>query len=272
MAAVQVEGHDGVRVMTVHAAKGLEFPVVAVADLGRGLGSGKPAAPSSSPDRAATPTRGAAAEAARGPRFGMRLPIAAGGVAALWELVELCEDERRADVEEACRLVYVAASRAQDRLILSGIFRSTDLEAPEEPRPSHSALKLLLPALARARLGRRRRVGRARPRAGDRGAARRRAASRGSRSAFRRRAPRARPSSAGASPRPAPPPTAPPSRRQPHLLEAARPAAAAGHLSYSALADLLRLRLPLLRRAGARPRGAPSASERRGDGRGRRGA
>ncbi len=40
MAAVQVEGHDGVRVMTVHAAKGLEFPVVAVADLGRGLGIG----------------------------------------------------------------------------------------------------------------------------------------------------------------------------------------------------------------------------------------
>src|SRR5919201_3336637 len=40
MAAVQVEGHEGVRVMTVHAAKGLEFPVVAVADLGRGLGAG----------------------------------------------------------------------------------------------------------------------------------------------------------------------------------------------------------------------------------------
>ena len=40
MAAVQVEGHDGVRVMTVHAAKGLQFPVVAVADLGRGLGAG----------------------------------------------------------------------------------------------------------------------------------------------------------------------------------------------------------------------------------------
>ena len=40
MAAVQVEGHDGVRVMTVHAAKGLEFEVVAVADLGRGLDAG----------------------------------------------------------------------------------------------------------------------------------------------------------------------------------------------------------------------------------------
>ena len=43
MAAVQAEGHDGVRVMTVHAAKGLQFPVVAVPDLGRGLTAGPPA-------------------------------------------------------------------------------------------------------------------------------------------------------------------------------------------------------------------------------------
>ena len=36
-AATRSEGHSGVRVMTVHAAKDLEFPVVAVADLGRDL-------------------------------------------------------------------------------------------------------------------------------------------------------------------------------------------------------------------------------------------
>ena len=34
-AATRAEGHAGVRVMTVHSAKGLEFGVVAVADLGR---------------------------------------------------------------------------------------------------------------------------------------------------------------------------------------------------------------------------------------------
>ena len=77
----------------------------------------------------------------------MRLPIAAAESLRLWELVELCEEERRAEIEEACRLVYVAVSRAEERLILSGIFRSSDLEAPEEPKPAHSALKLLLPAL-----------------------------------------------------------------------------------------------------------------------------
>ncbi len=42
MAPVTAEGHDGVRVMTVHAAKGLQFPVVAVPDLGRGLAAGPP--------------------------------------------------------------------------------------------------------------------------------------------------------------------------------------------------------------------------------------
>ena len=36
-AATRAEGHAGVRVMTVHSAKGLEFEVVAVADLGRNL-------------------------------------------------------------------------------------------------------------------------------------------------------------------------------------------------------------------------------------------
>ena len=36
-AATAVEGHDGVRIMTVHGAKGLEFDVVAVPLLARGL-------------------------------------------------------------------------------------------------------------------------------------------------------------------------------------------------------------------------------------------
>jgi ATP-dependent helicase/nuclease subunit A len=141
MAAVQVEGHDGVRVMTVHAAKGLEFPVVAVADLGRGLGAG-----SRAPDIAIGRLEREVGDPSEA-RFGMRLPIAAAESLRLWELVDLCEEDTAAEVQEACRLVYVAATRAQERLILSGIYRSTDLDAPEELKPSHTALKLLLPAL-----------------------------------------------------------------------------------------------------------------------------
>jgi RecB family exonuclease len=141
MAAVQVEGHDGVRVMTVHAAKGLEFPVVAVADLGRGLAAG-----SRGSDVAIGRIEGAHGDST-GARFGMRLPLAAAESLRLWDLVELGEEERRAEVEEACRLAYVAVSRAEDRLILSGLFRSSDLEPPEDPRAARSALNLLLPAL-----------------------------------------------------------------------------------------------------------------------------
>ena len=141
MAAVQVEGHDGVRVMTVHAAKGLEFPVVAVADLGRGLGAG-----SRAPDVAIGRLERDVGDPS-GARFGMRLPVAAADSLRLWELVDLCEEDGAAEAEEACRLVYVAATRAQERLILSGIYRSSDLDATEELKPSHTALKLLLPAL-----------------------------------------------------------------------------------------------------------------------------
>ncbi len=39
-AATAAEGHDGVRIMTVHNAKGLEFDVVAVPDLSRSLLAG----------------------------------------------------------------------------------------------------------------------------------------------------------------------------------------------------------------------------------------
>ncbi len=68
MAAVQAEGHDGVRVMTIHAAKGLEFPVVAVPDLGSGARTPAIAAATCGSVRA---TRGRRAEHT----FGMRLVL-----------------------------------------------------------------------------------------------------------------------------------------------------------------------------------------------------
>ncbi len=142
MAAMQVEGRDGVRVMTVHAAKGLEFEVVAVADLGRTLGAGF-----RHPDVAIGRLSGELGDPA-GARFGMRLPIAAGDSLRLWELVQLCEEEQRAEVEESLRLVYVAASRARERLILSGVARLSKLEQSVEASPSATVVEMLLGALS----------------------------------------------------------------------------------------------------------------------------
>src|SRR6185503_3540126 len=79
MAAVQAEGHDGVRVMTVHAAKGLEFDVVAVPDLGRALNAGH---------SHADVTIGRPSEDGSC-RFGMRLAFPARKTLGLWELVDL---------------------------------------------------------------------------------------------------------------------------------------------------------------------------------------
>ena len=137
MAAVQAEGHDGVRVMTVHAAKGLEFDVVAVPDLGRRLNAGH----SHSDITIGRPGDG------HERRFGMRLSFPARQQLGLWELVDLNTAESEAEAEEGCRLVYVAASRARDRLILSGIYKPAELEAPEQLKAGDTPLRRLLPEL-----------------------------------------------------------------------------------------------------------------------------
>ena len=140
MAAVQAEEHDGVRVMTVHAAKGLQFPVVAVPDLGRRLNAGH---------RHGDILIGGGGDDAAS-RFGMRLVFPSAESFGLWELAALNEEESAAEAEEGCRLVYVAASRAQDRLVLSGVYKASDLETDGEERPSDTPLRRILPHLAEA--------------------------------------------------------------------------------------------------------------------------
>ena len=143
MAAVQAEGHDGVRVMTVHAAKGLEFDVVAVPDLGRELNAGHSHGDITIGSPADDGSRS----------FGMRLAFPARRHLGLWELVDLNRAASEAEAEEGCRLVYVAASRARDRLILSGIYKPTDLDPAEERKPNDTPLRRLLPALAERGFG-----------------------------------------------------------------------------------------------------------------------
>jgi ATP-dependent helicase/nuclease subunit A len=92
-----------VQIMSVHAAKGLEFPVVVIGDINYA---------SRSHDRLLLH-----------PTLGLALPIAdAQGVepaihaaAAAWEADQ--------DEAESARLLYVAATRAQEKLIISGCVR-----------------------------------------------------------------------------------------------------------------------------------------------------
>jgi ATP-dependent helicase/nuclease subunit A len=110
-AATALEGHDGVRIMTIHSAKGLEFDVVAIPHLSRGL---------LSPARTPLLTVGREPEA---PRVGMQLRrLGARGV-NLYAQRELGEEAQRRDAEEELRLFHVGATRARERLLLSGVVR-----------------------------------------------------------------------------------------------------------------------------------------------------
>jgi ATP-dependent helicase/nuclease subunit A len=102
-APVQGVEPDAVRLMTIHAAKGLEFPVVCVADLGRAAYTHAPTL------------------LVDGPRVGLRLArLGVGGTSPTLAYEELCAERRLREAEEEDRILYVAMTRARDRLLLSG--------------------------------------------------------------------------------------------------------------------------------------------------------
>ena len=138
LAPVQAEDHDGVRIMTVHGAKGLEFPVVAVPELDRQLDVGHNSSDIwiGRPNDDGSPAR-----------FGLRLAFPTTKSTGCWELTELDAIERAAEAEESCRLVYVAATRAQERLILSGVYKPTELEPREVEKTGDTTLTRFLPVL-----------------------------------------------------------------------------------------------------------------------------
>jgi len=141
-AALEAEGHDGVRVMTVHAAKGLEFPLVAVADLGRGLWGGQP------PQLLLRPAEGEPAPGegheGQGMRVGLRLSRLGRTRKDMFEYAELRDIEKELADEEERRILHVAMTRAKGRLILSGACNLDKLG--DEPKP----LSPLMPRVLRA--------------------------------------------------------------------------------------------------------------------------
>jgi len=105
LAATYPETGNVVRLMTVHQSKGLEFPIVIVADVNRSQNSNT--------DRAVL-----------SPQLGplLSLPAIKGEknenpAMRMYRFYENCADE-----EEAIRLFYVATTRAADRLILSAFW------------------------------------------------------------------------------------------------------------------------------------------------------
>ncbi|MBI3549352.1 MAG: UvrD-helicase domain-containing protein [Elusimicrobia bacterium] len=96
------EHFDAVRILTIHKAKGLEYPVVIV------------------PNLAGQSVAGREKPVVRldwsGPAAGIHLPKAGTSMAARY----LHARESRREADEAVRLLYVAATRAKERLICVG--------------------------------------------------------------------------------------------------------------------------------------------------------
>ncbi|HEU4974611.1 MAG TPA: UvrD-helicase domain-containing protein [Baekduia sp.] len=126
-APVELGDASAVRLMTMHAAKGLEFPVVVVADLGR-------AGRNDAPDLIV-----------RGDRVGLRVRTVDGGSAKALSWEALRDERATAESEEERRILHVAMTRAEERLILSGTFEPDRwLTAPQ---PAVAPLRWLAPRL-----------------------------------------------------------------------------------------------------------------------------
>ena len=118
----QVEAEQSgkvVRLSSIHRAKGLEFPVVFVADLGRSRQSSESAT--------------VIAEAGMGYALQVRNEITLEQERP-WKWLQIYEAVNRKEREEWKRLLYVAMTRAKQRLILSGVYK----EKKEEKDSFHA--------------------------------------------------------------------------------------------------------------------------------------
>ena len=140
-AATTDEGGEAVRIMSIHQAKGLEFPIVAVPDLDRKAPESRGSV--ATDDHLGIVARfseeadgdpGAEGDEAEG-------DSGIGGMNLGWRCFRAIE--KREETREAIRLFYVAATRAREHLVLSaGV-------APDG-RPGSPAMKLLADRFDRA--------------------------------------------------------------------------------------------------------------------------
>jgi ATP-dependent helicase/nuclease subunit A len=127
-APLEAEALDAVRLMTVHRAKGLEFPVVFVGDLGKD-GREDYGSLRISDDGS----------------LGLRLASIGGGAVDSAELERIKARQKRVGEEEEKRIFYVAVTRVQQHLVLSG---ATDLEGLPPPEDMKEPMRWLLRGFA----------------------------------------------------------------------------------------------------------------------------
>jgi ATP-dependent helicase/nuclease subunit A len=114
-----IDASGAVNLMTIHAAKGLEFPVVFLVNMSRGTGNRRP------PMRVAIETGGAEASVSVG------------------DFQSEADDDRQAkEREETKRLLYVGLTRARDRLYLSSLLKDGSV-----PRSAGSLAEVLPPGV-----------------------------------------------------------------------------------------------------------------------------
>lgn len=126
-APVELGDVKAVRLMSIHAAKGLEFPVVCVADLGR-----------------QRPGDGDEDLLVHGDEVGLRLVGLDGSSERALAYERLRDRARERAAREETRVMYVALTRAQERLIVSG---GATLAGWPREGPKASPLAWLAPAL-----------------------------------------------------------------------------------------------------------------------------
>ncbi|MFA6426722.1 MAG: 3'-5' exonuclease, partial [Phycisphaerae bacterium] len=103
---------DAVRVMSVHKSKGLEFPIVILAETNRRFGGGGHSSDCIT-DGAST--------------IGLKIIEHNSGAklnSLAWQIIR--EKQRKQTIAEEMRILYVAMTRARDRLILTGAAKSQD--------------------------------------------------------------------------------------------------------------------------------------------------